>query len=66
MRSAISEHCHKDGHRPDFNSFKVIDEEKNWRRRRIKESLHIMKNKTFNRDGGIGVDRRWKTVVKKL
>ena len=64
MRSAISEHCHSNNHRPDFNSFEILDVEKNWKRRKIKESLYIMANKTFNRDGGIGVDRRWKFLVK--
>ena len=64
MKSAISEHCQTMEHRPDFNSFCVVDVERNWRRRKIKESLHIMSNSTFNRDGGIGVDRRWKFVLK--
>jgi hypothetical protein len=63
-RSAISEHCHVMKHRPDFDSFCVLDVEKNWRRRRIKESLHIMANETFNRDEGIGVDKRWRSLVK--
>ena len=63
MKSAISEHCHVNGHRPDFASFEIVDVERGWRRRRIKESLHIMKNNTFNRDCGIGVDKRWRTLA---
>ena len=59
MRSAISERCHTSNHQPDFDSFRVLDVEKDWRRRKIKESLFIMANRTFNRDGGVGVDRRW-------
>ena len=37
--------------------------EKDWRRRRIKESLHIMTKDTFNRDSGVYVDRRWRTLL---
>ena len=62
MRSAISERCHTSNHQPDFDSFRVLDVEKDWRRRKIKESLFIMANRTFNRDGGVGVDRRWNGV----
>lgn len=64
MTSAISEHCHLENHRPDFESFQVLDVEKGWKRRKIKESLLIMANKTFNRDGGVGVDKRWKFMLK--
>ena len=62
MTSAISEHCHSMNHQPDFGSFQVIDTEKEWKRRRIKESLYIMVNNTFNRDNGYNIDRRWKTL----
>ena len=64
MKSAISEHCHTFNHRPDFSTFTVIDHEKNWRRRRIKEGLHIMTNRTFNRDSGFVIDKSWEGVLK--
>ena len=57
MRSAISDHTHPLNHRPDFDSFRVVEVERNLQRRRVKESLHILKNDTFNRDGGVGVDK---------
>ena len=63
MRSAISEHVHTLNHRPDFDSFQILESEKNLRRRRVKESLHILKNDTFNRDGGVGVDRCWRSIL---
>ena len=28
MRSAISQHCHTSNHQPDFDSFRVLDVEK--------------------------------------
>lgn len=63
LRSAISEHCHKVSHRPNFDSFEIVEFESNWRRRRIKESIHIMRNKTFNRDCGLSIDRCWRTII---
>lgn len=63
FRSAISEHCHTENHRPNFQSFQVMDVEQNWKRRIIKEGLHIMKNDTFNRDKGFLVDQRWKFIL---
>ena len=63
MRSAISEHCHKKNHRPNFDSFEVIERESDWRRRRIKEGIHIMRNNTFNRDCGVSIDSCWRTLL---
>lgn len=63
MRSAISEHCHTMNHRPNFQSFQVIDVERNWRRRLIKEGIHIMNNNTFNRDTGYAVDQHWRSIL---
>ena len=39
-------------HRPDFDSFKVLDREEDWARRQIKEGIYILKNKTIKRDEG--------------
>ena len=64
MRSAISEHCHKFHHKPNFNSFRVIDRESNWRRRRIKEGIHISVRDTFNRDSGLKIDSCWMSILK--
>ena len=63
MRLAISEHVHTLNHRLDFDSSQILETEKNLRRRRVKESLHILKNDTFNRDGGVGVDRCWRSIL---
>ena len=49
MKSAMAEHSHSLDHRINFDKFCVIDREKNWHRRRIKESIHILKNDSFNR-----------------
>ena len=64
MRSAISEHCHTMNHKPNFGSFKVIGKEKFWKRRKIKESFHILTNDTFNRDDGIKIDKRWRKFLR--
>ena len=60
LRSAIAEHCHSLGHRPDFDSFRVLDRERDWARRKIKESVYIMQHRTFNRDDGWKLGRLWK------
>jgi hypothetical protein len=60
LRSAIAEHCHSLSHRPDFDSFTVLDREKDWARRKIKESVYIMQHSTFNRDEGWKLGRLWK------
>ena len=65
MRSAISEHSHRVGHRPNFDSFKIICREKDWTRRRIREGVEIMRHRTFNRDDGIRLDRKWKRLLVK-
>ena len=59
MRSAIAEHCHELNHRVDFDKFTIIGEERNWTRRRLKEAIQISKHDTFNRDGGLQIDKRW-------
>jgi hypothetical protein len=63
MRSAIAEHCFSEDHKVNFQDFCVIGYEKDWKRRKIKESLEIMKRDTFNRDSGVQVDRRWKPFL---
>ena len=63
FRSAIAEHCHNFNHRADFDSFRVLDREKDWVRRRIKESIYIMKHRTFNRDEGVKLWGSWKSLL---
>lgn len=63
QRSAISEHCHQLSHRPNFESFEVIEMEKDWRRRRIKEGIHILRSDTFNRDSGYTIDSCWRSLL---
>jgi len=63
MRSAIAEHCHNFGHKVDFNTFSILAKEKVWHRRKIKESIQIVKHKTMNRDEGIGLDKCWKSLI---
>lgn len=63
VRSAIAEHCHNFDHKIDFNKFCIIDKEKNGTRRKIKESIAIMRNKTFNRDEGVRINSIWKSLL---
>ena len=56
---AIAERCMLNAHRSYFDSFEVIDCEKNWKRRQIIEAIHIKMNKIFNRDRGVEIDKCW-------
>ena len=62
MRSAIAQHVHEQSHRPDSDSFKVILKEKDWRRRKIKESLVIRQARNFNRDVGVDLKGGWRGI----
>lgn len=62
-RSAIAEHCHRLNHKIDFSKFTIIGLEKCWTRRRLKEGIEISKHKTFNRDEGLHVDKRWRRFL---
>ena len=64
VRSAIAEHVLEKNHRPDFNSFRIIDKEKVWLRRKIKEAIYISQRSNFNRDKGVGLNSIWKRLLK--
>ena len=66
VRSAIAEHCHTKGHRPDFDSFCIVDREKDWRRRRIKEAIYIRTTDNFNRDAGLDIGRTWDCLIRRM
>ena len=50
--NANAVHCMKTNHSMDWNAAGVVDRASRWRERRIKESVHIRKRKTFNMDSG--------------
>ena len=55
--SAAADHAIVEGHRLDWMSAKVIDREKRWRSRKVKEALWIRSTEcTLNRDKGWDID----------
>lgn len=62
-RSAIAEHCHKLHHKVNFEKFSIIKKENNWKRRKLKEGIEIIRHQTFNRDEGVQIDRRWRRFL---
>ena len=66
VKSAIAQHALELDHRPDKESFRIVLKEKNWFRRRVKESLMISSLKNFNRDSGLELKGKWQGVMKKF
>ena len=51
--SAVSEHKLNTGHQCSMKDVKILDNEENWHRRKIKEAINIHREKhTLNRDVG--------------
>ena len=65
--SAIAEHVLKTGHSIAWDKAQVIDYEQRWGARKIKESLHIKRERAnrqlMNRDGGLAFSRVWQHVI---
>ena len=65
--SAIAEHVLKTGHSIAWDKAQVIDYEQRWGARKIKESLHIKRERAnrqlMNRDGGLAISRVWQHVI---
>ena len=47
----------------DWNAAGVVDRASRWRERRIKESVHIRKRKTFNMDSGFPLSPVWNSLI---
>ena len=53
-----------EGHQLDWMSAKVIDREKRWRSRKVKEALWIRNTEsTLNRDKGWDIDPLWFSLL---
>ena len=63
VRNANAVHCMKTNHSMDWNSAGVVDRASRWRERRIKESVHIRKGKTFNMDSGFPLSPVWNSLI---
>ena len=62
--SAAADHAIVEGHRLDWMSAKVIDREKRWRSRKVKEALWIRNTEsTLNRDKGWDIDPLWFSLL---
>ena len=65
--SAKAEHVLKTGHTIAWDKAQVIDYEQRWGARKIKESLHIKRERAnrqlMNRDGGLAISRVWQQVI---
>ena len=63
VRNANAVHCMKTNHSMDWNAAGVVDRASRWRERRIKESVHIRKRKTFNMDSGFPLSPVWNSLI---
>ena len=65
-RSAVAEHAHVSGHHANWDGASVLDYESNWRKRKVKEALHIRRQREIrpliNKDQGWHVGNVWSNV----
>ena len=64
--SAVADHVWNHDHRIDWDGARVLDKERNWTSRKIREALHIAKNRPdMNKDRGLLLSSRWTKLVTK-
>ena len=63
-KSALAEHSHNTKHLIDFDTTKILNKEKNYYKRIIRESIEIYKHKNqcLNREDGFILDKNWKVL----
>ena len=65
--SAIAEHVMRTGHTIAWDEAQVIDYERRWGARKIKESLHIKRERAnrqlMNSDGGFAISGVWQQLI---
>ena len=59
--SAIAEYAISKGVTPWWNEGEILIKENDWRKRRIKEALHIDRHGRLNRNHGLEEVTRWWT-----
>ena len=59
--SAIAEYSISKGVSPLWNDVEIITKETDWKKRRIKEALHIERHGSLNRNHGLEEVTRWWT-----
>ena len=63
--SAVAEHVWNENHSIDWKNVEILDMEKSWMGRRVRESWHIAKHKpTMNKDSGLAISVRWTDLAK--
>jgi len=65
-RSGVAQHTIEEDHRIDWEGSTVINREKNWFKRRVKEALLIRKHPNFNQDQGLDISPMWNNDITRL
>ena len=52
VKNANAVHWMQKGHDMDWDAVEVIDRSSGWKERKIKETMHIRRNRTYNMDSG--------------
>ena len=61
---SVADHVIVEGHQLDWNSAKVVNREKRWRSRNVKEALWFQNTEcTLNRDKGWEIDPLWLSLL---
>ena len=63
MKNAIAVLSEKETHRIDWDNAKILEKEQNWKRRKLKESLHIRRHHNFNLDQGFSLSHVWDPLI---
>ena len=62
-RNANAVHHMEEDHEMDWEKARVLTREEDWKKRKIKESIHIRSRKTFNLDMGFLLSPVWTELI---
>ena len=62
-RNANMVHQKKEQHKIDWDRARIVDREKKWKERKIKESIYIRSKGTYNLDSGFSLNPIWNPLI---
>ena len=65
-KNANAVHSDVLNHRINWDRSKVIDREKRWKERKIKEGIHIRRHRTYNLDSGYPLSPVWDSLIRDI